>query len=426
MTMTTTIKQWQTRRLGELAEFRNGVNYDKRNFGRGVKIVGVRDFQDYIKPNWTQLDEINPRGVVAEGDVLQHDDILFVRSNGNRDLIGRSLYIDNPTEEVTHSAFTIRLRFISNDVYPRFYAYLFRTPFIRKSLTASGSGTNISNLNQMILSQLQVPQPPLSVQHKVAAILSAYDDLIENNNRRIKILEEMAQAIYREWFVSFRFPGHENGKMADSSLGRIPERWEAVTLRDVTRYINRGISPIYDDNSDTLVLNQRCIRDGKINPELSRKQSKQVPQEKFVQFGDVLINSTGVGTLGRVAQLYETVENCTVDSHVTIARANKRVNLDYFGFHLLGLQHRFEHSGTGTTGQTELSRETIANCDFLLPSMDLQNSFSDTVSGMRQAIAIMARANSNLRATRDLLLPRLISGEVDVSKLDAEEVTAPA
>ena len=174
-------------------------------------------------------------------------------------------------------------------------------------LQSISHGSSHEFLTLTILKNLELDLPPLRTQQRIISMLSAYDDLIDNNHRRIDILEEMAQAIYRELFIHFRFPGHENGKMADSSLGRIPERWEAVTLRDVTQYINRGISPIYDDNSDTLVLNQRCIREGKINLELSRKQSKQVPQEKFVQFGDVLINSTGVGTLGRVAQLYETV-----------------------------------------------------------------------------------------------------------------------
>lgn len=118
-------------------------------------------------------------------------------------------------------------------MYPKFYAYCFRTPTIRKGLTAYGGGTNISNLNQDILGTLEVPFPPLPVQRWIAGILSAYDDLIENNLRRMKILEQMAQAIYREWFVEFRFPCHEKVKMVNSPLGKIPERWEVVHLGEV-------------------------------------------------------------------------------------------------------------------------------------------------------------------------------------------------
>lgn len=200
MTVASTLK-WPTKRLGDFAEFRNGVNYNKSSFGEGVKVVGVSDFQDYTKPRYGELEQINPEGIVTDRNILRDGDIVFVRSNGNRELIGRSLFIEKPPEEVTHSAFTIRLRFNSREVHPKFYAYCFRTSLIRQGLTASGGGTNISNLNQDILNALEVPFPPLPVQRRIAGVLSAYDELIENNEQRIRILEEMARALYREWFV---------------------------------------------------------------------------------------------------------------------------------------------------------------------------------------------------------------------------------
>src|SRR5262245_18010950 len=107
--------KWARKRLGELAEFRNGVNYNKNSFGVGVKVVGVSDFQDYTKPKYAELEQINPEGIVTERNILRDSDILFVRSNGNRELIGRSLFIEQPPEEITHSAFTIRLRFKSHE-----------------------------------------------------------------------------------------------------------------------------------------------------------------------------------------------------------------------------------------------------------------------------------------------------------------------
>jgi type I restriction enzyme, S subunit len=199
--------KWPTKRLGELAEFRNGVNYNKSSFGVGVKVVGVSDFQDYTKPRYAELEQINPEGIVTERNLLHDGDIVFVRSNGNRELIGRSLFIEQPPEEITHSAFTIRLRFTARDVLPKFYAYYFRTPLIRHALTTQGGGTNINNLNQDILNALTVPFPPLPVQRRIAGILSAYDALMENSQRRTRILESIARALYREWFVYFRFPG---------------------------------------------------------------------------------------------------------------------------------------------------------------------------------------------------------------------------
>ena len=243
---------WQTKRLGELAEFRNGVNYNKNSFGKGVKVVGVSNFQDYSKPRYTELEQINPEGIVTDRNILRDGDIVFVRSNGNRELIGRSLFIEQPPEEITHSAFTIRLRFTARDVHPKFYAYCFRTRLIRQALTAQGGGTNINNLNQDILNALEVPLPPLPIQRRIAGILSAYDELIENSQRRIKILESMARGLYREWFVHFRFPGHESVPRVPSPLGEIPKGWEVKNLESLmTSHIGGGWGKEVPDDDHT-------------------------------------------------------------------------------------------------------------------------------------------------------------------------------
>ena len=295
-----------------------------------------------------------------------------------------------------------------------FYAIMHR----RRALVAKAFGAAQQNLNQELISSFEIPPPPLPIQRKIAAVLSAYDDLIEVNTRRIKILEEMAQALYREWFVHFRFPGHEGTEMVDSALGKIPKGWEVVTTRDVSSYINRGVSPKYDDQSQSVVVNQKCIRDGRLNLGLVRRHATRVPREKLVRFGDVLVNSTGIGTLGRVAQVYQEVPDCTVDSHVSIVRPSDRVSIDYFGFFLEGLQPYFDSQGIGSTGQTELGRETIAKAGFLLPPKGLQESFAEIVSPMRGNTIKMSVMNANLRRTRHLLLPKLIAGEVDVSDLE--------
>src|SRR5207249_1378408 len=145
-------------------------------------------------------------------------------------------------------------------------------------------------------------------------------DLIENITRRIENLEEMAQMIYREWFMNFRFPGHEKVKMLESEVGPIPEHWTVKPLRELTTLISRGISPTYDEKASGIVINQKCIRDQCLTLNAARTQSKVVPAEKLVRLGDVLINSTGVGTLGRVAEVLDSIPNCTVDSHVSIVR----------------------------------------------------------------------------------------------------------
>ena len=144
---------WPTAALGGLGEFRNGLNYTQEARHRGgLPIVGVKDFQDRSFIEYSTLEELDPNAVSAAGTLLEEMDILFVRSNGNRDLIGRSLFVaEQPLRPTTYSGFTIRLRFTDRRANPRFFSYLLRGPIIRGTLSKHGGGTNISNLNQGIL-----------------------------------------------------------------------------------------------------------------------------------------------------------------------------------------------------------------------------------------------------------------------------------
>lgn len=282
------------------------------------------------------------------------------------------------------------------------------------------SGSTVDRIPIARFPGFEIRLPPLAVQRKIASILAAYDDLIENNLRRIKILEEMAQSLYKEWFVDFRFPGHENVRMADSPLGMIPEGWEALTISGSAELVTRGISPRYDDEGQVVVLNQRCIRNRQVNLAESRLHGDSFPPQKQVSFGDVLVNSTGVGTLGRTAQVYKDLGTCVVDSHVTIVRPSSTVEKDYFGMAVMALESHFELQGAGATGQTELGRDSIRNTPIVLPPRPIQESFSALVKPLRQLCLVLTERNDRLRQSRDLLLPKLISGELDISGLDID------
>jgi type I restriction enzyme, S subunit len=352
------------------------------------------------------------------GSVFKNEDTLFARITPCLENGKIAQYRGEPAFGSTEFVVFREKEGISN---PAYIFYLALSDIIRKPAEKSmfgASGRQRADLS--VLSEIEINPPPLPTQRKIAAILSAYDDLIENNTRRIRILEEMAQAIYREWFVHFRFPGHEGVRLVETGteLGLVPEGWEVKTIRYTSAYINRGVSPKYDENSDSWVINQKCIRDNRLSIGPARRHSTKVPNEKMVRFGDVLINSTGVGTLGRVAQVYQDLPEYCVDSHVTIARPNNKVTVEYYGFYLLELQNYFDHMGTGATNQTELGRETISNTEFLVPSFELQEDFSNLSKPMLQNIINLQKRNENLRQQRDLLLPRLVSGEVGVEKID--------
>lgn len=412
-------RRWETVSLGSLAEFRNGINYNKDNFGCGIKVINVKDFKDYSIASFKDLDEVNPSGVIKEKDLLKAGDIIFVRSNGNRELIGRSLFIKDIRESVTHSAFTIKLRFTSNQVLPRFYAYLLRSSLMRQILSANGNGTNISNLNQSILSNLEVPLPPLPIQRKIAAILSAYDDLIENNTRRIEILEEMARNLFREWFVKFRFPGHEQVKMVDSELGWIPEGWEVVTIGDVAE-VGRGSSPrpiadqkYFEGGTIPWIKIADATKSGKYLYETKQKVNEYGASfSRLLPKGSLILAASG--TLGYTQLLG--VDGCIHDGWLYLINFNG-IEKEYLYYLFREQQQFFYNSAYGAAIQN-VNTMILREMKIVLPPSQIQKQFKDIISNNDNLLDNLGRKNLNLGRTRDLLLPKLISGEIDVENLN--------
>jgi type I restriction enzyme S subunit len=407
---TATKNKWPTKRLGDLAEFRNGVNYNKSSFGVGIKVVGVSDFQDYTKPRYAELEQINPEGIVTERNILRDGDIVFVRSNGNRELIGRSLFIEQPPEQVTHSAFSIRLRFTSREVHPKFYAYCFRTPLIRQGLTAHGGGTNINNLNQDILNALEVPLPPLSVQRRIAGILSAYDELMENSQRRIRLLEAMARALYREWFVHFRFPGHETLRRVTSPLGDIPDGWEG-RFGDLATIQRDGINPFefpdeefehfsipaFDDGRQPAIELGSTILSGKYwiddSSVLLSKLNPRIPRIWLPVTSGQRRAITSTEFLGLKPQPDVTRE-------FIYAKCCSEEFAGQFGSLAIGT----------STSHQRVKPENLLAMPSTVPDRKLIARFTKLISPFLSVSQQLRSQIQNLRRTRDLLLPRLLSG----------------
>jgi len=226
---------WEKVRLGDVADFSNGINFDKSAYADGVKLIGVSNFGDRFFPDYENLSEIK-KEAVRQSDYLNDGDIIFVRSNGNKELVGRCMLIQNPSVVVTFSGFCIRARLKDCSKYnPKFFAYHFKSKMFRQAMAGTAVGTNIQNLSQTRLSNYEALIPDYEVQLQIAEILSAYDDLIENNQKQIKLLEEAAQRLYKEWFVDFRFPGYEETKIVDG----VPEGWRKELIGNVIGKVPR-------------------------------------------------------------------------------------------------------------------------------------------------------------------------------------------
>lgn len=272
---------------------------------------------------------------------------------GRYGTIGEVFYLEEDYWPLNTALYVIDFK--GND--PRFCAYFLRN--VLKGYQSEKAA--VPGVDRNVLHEIKVRAPSYDTQLRITSLLSSYDELIENNRRRMALLEESARLLYREWFVHPRFPGHEHTPI----VAGVPQGWERKTLAQVTSFLKRGITPRYDDEAEGLVINQKCIRDGRVNLELARHQSKEVKPERLLQIGDVLVNSTGEGTLGRVAQVKVSLINCTVDTHVTIVRPNQDIGRHYFGEAVMDWEPRFSTMGKGATNQTELSPAAIDDAHHL-------------------------------------------------------------
>jgi type I restriction enzyme S subunit len=306
----------------------------------------------------------------------------------------------------------------SREINNKYLRYFFDFQFFQDTIQLwAGAGSTRAYLGITEQQKLPVLLPKIERQEKIASILSAYDDLIESNRRRIGLLEQMAEELYREWFVRFRFPGYQQVKFEKT----VPQGWEPRTLGDLCDLIKRGITPKYSDDSSRLVINQRCIRNGGVDLSSARQHDTKVPAEKIIQHADILINSTGVGTLGRVSVIEFEPDNLTCDTHVTICRANpNKVNPHFLACTVARLQQHFENLAVGSTGQTELGRDEIAKVKILLPPEDLQTEFAKRISSFWMIKIVLTDTLKNLAEQRDQLLTRLISGKLLVDQLDIQ------
>jgi type I restriction enzyme S subunit len=264
---------------------------------------------------------------------------------------------------------------------------------------------------------VEIDPPPLPTQRKIAAILSAYDDLIENNTRRIAILEQMAQLLYREWFVHFRFPGHEDVAMVDSELGAIPEGWEVVAYTDVADVLTgstprtkveeywNGPLPFFsprDIDAPVYVLEtERSIT--KLG--LDNCSSDLYPK-----------NTVFITARGTVGRLIMPAVPMAMNQTCYALRGRDGISQYYVFLDIQNQVERLRQRAHGAVFDTIII-DTFRRLKVIKPSREVIDLFHTQVASVFEQILNLLSRNIILRQTRDLLLPRLVSGDLDVADL---------
>ncbi|MFD1837673.1 restriction endonuclease subunit S [Paracidovorax cattleyae] len=323
--------------------------------------------------------------------------------------------------------------FLGNN--PRFAFYLLQM----LDLGTFNSGSAQPSLNRNFIYSIPLKVPDVDEQDAIVSVLQALDDRITLLRETNATLEALAQALFKSWFVDFdpvrakmagRAPeGMDEATVAlfpdaleETGLGVVPKGWSVKILADVTTYLNRGISPKYVDDGGLLVLNQKCVRDFSIDWSKGRRHdpSHRKVDGRLLEKGDVLVNSTGVGTLGRVGQILDLPEPAIVDSHVTVVRAGEAVSWPYLGQWMQSRQGHIEAMGEGSTGQTELSRSKLGSMPLLVPTGAVLAAFDAAVLPLKARISCNADTAQSLSMLRDTLLPRLISGQLRLPEAQSQ------
>jgi len=307
----------------------------------------------------------------------------------------------------------------------RFVSQFMISPLMQDTmLSLAGSGGTRKALTKDMIERFELPLPPRSVQERIADILSTYDDLIENNRRRMALLEEAARQLYREWFVRFRFPGYEHAKLCASPLGMIPTDWRVVRLQEITTKIGSGATPrggmaAYSDQGITLIRSLNVYDDRFEDGGLAFINEEQAAalSHVAVEPRDILLNITGA-SVARCCMAPERHLPARVNQHVMIIRADPALADPYFVLSAINSDERkrqlLSYAQGGGATREALTKETVSNFQIVLPDDKLLRMFGGFAGDTIRQQEVLASQSAGLRKARDLLLPRLMSGEIAV------------
>lgn len=393
------MSRWNTVKLGDIAEFSNGVNFGKSAYSEGVKLIGVSNFKDRFFPPYEELEEVKEE-IVRPNDYLVENDIVFVRSNGNKELVGRCMLVNDVSTPLTFSGFCIRCRIKDQKSFdPVFFTYYFKSKQFRKAMSGTAVGTNIQNLSQGRLTAHEVKIPDILSQHKVADTLLAYEKLIQNNQKQIKLLDEAAQRLYKAWFVDLHFPGYEAVQILDG----IPEGWKRQKLIDIVQ-IQYGFAfdgTLFNSERRGMpIIRIRNIPDGITSDYTTEEADRQY----IIHNGDIVVGMDGEFHINTW---------CGGDSYLVQRTCCIRPNNnDIRGWLLYAIFEPIKYFEKTVVGATvaHLGKKHIDTISLLTGPSELYKPFSQMFD-MRQRLL---NQNQMLKEARDRLLPKLMTGEIEL------------
>lgn len=406
-------KYLQIKEIGKVITGKTPSTEDASNFDGKYPFITPSDIKSFDEKYLLETERtLSEKGAKKlKNNILPKDAICVV-------CIGSTIGKMCLTNTIAYSNQQINSLIVNNnfDAHYMFYFLRYVKSYFQQLGAGTGSGKGIVNKTTFEKSKVKV-ETNKNIQVKIADILSAYDNLIENNNKRIKLLEQMAENLYKEWFVRFRFPGHEDVEFENG----LPKNWEKVQLDDVLNKIATGLNPrknfvlgegenfyvtIKNMADNTVYLDDKC---DKVNDDAIIRINKR----SDLKIGDLLFS--GIGTIGRVCLIDIPTNDWNISESIFTMRANKKISSEFLYMLLLSqdVQNYCQSKANGSA-QKGIRMGDLRKYAFLLPTKNVINDFTSQISPILRNVSLLRNKNKNLIAQRDLLLPRLMSGKLKV------------
>ena len=407
---------------------RNGLTKPRSVRGTGYKMINMGELFAYGRINNPVMDLVPLTSKELQNFQVKKGDLLFARQSLIASGAGKcSIVIDCPVITVFESHL-IRVRLNPEKCNPLFYYYYFSSPIGIEKTQSLVSQVAAAGIRGSELAKLNVHYIEKKYQDKIAKILSNYDDLIENNNKRIKILEEIAQKIYKEWFVDFKYPGHETATFKDTELGKIPSDWEVKKVSHISvLYKGKSYksSELVEDKKGLPFLNLKCIeRKGGFRRDGLKWFDGKYSDNHIVYPEDIIMAVTDLTQesliVARPARIpHNWYEKYVMSMDLVKLKPKDNIDISYF-YSLLKYSNFSEEVKNHANGANvlHLNPQNIEMYKLVVASEKVRNQFGKIVNQIYNNIDVLYLKNEMLVQTRDLLLPRLMSGEINVENLE--------
>ena len=386
------MSEWKKVKLGELYEVHNGLSKGRQFFGSGYPFLTFST----IFNNWFLPETLDSLVQSSEKErmacSIKRGDVFITRTSETMDELGMSSVALKDYPDATYNGVTKRLRPTTDDVIPEYIGYYLRSKKFRGKFMAFSSMTTRASLANDDLLSMEVEIPEKSTQQHIATILSRYDSLIENYQKQIKLLEEAAQRLYKEWFVDLHFPGHENTKIVDG----VPEGWEKMSITDIFDFKYGKILPTKD-----------FVADGPIPVYGASKQIGKYTRANCFE-PKVL-----VGSRGNAGFVHRTIEKETYVTNNSFI-VNPLDKYEYIKLPFIFESFKVLDFVAICTGaaQPQLTLNSITSLKYIVPARALITHYCDTTIDYFEKIALAYKQIRHLTEARDRLLPKLMSGEI--------------